>query len=259
MKHSIVFLLVSLAVFNCKAQNNIYHINWKKDAWVVGAGIATLGIGYIVNNSADRATLEDINRLNKNDVNAFDRKAIDNYSMTAHKTSNILVYTALAMPITAFLSKKGCQEKIAIPVMGLEALAFSTGITSIVKATVKRYRPYTYNTALTTTERTNSGARKSFPSGHTCNAAVATFFAAKVLTDLYPNSKYKPLIWTAAVTIPALTGYMRYKAGKHFPTDVIAGYVIGASIGYLVPALHKSKQVSLTISSAGVPGVVVDF
>ena len=39
--------------------------------------------------------------------------------------------------------------------------------------------------------------------------------------------------------LPAVTGYLRFKAGKHFPTDIIVGYGVGATIGYLVPELHK--------------------
>jgi membrane-associated phospholipid phosphatase len=32
------------------------------------------------------------------------------------------------------------------------------------------------------------------------------------------------------------------EAGKHFLTDVIVGYTIGATVGVLVPQLHKKKD-----------------
>jgi membrane-associated phospholipid phosphatase len=261
MKHHIISTLFLLTVLNCQAQNktNIYHIDWKKDAWLVGSGVGLLGVGYILHKKADIATPESVSLLQTNAVRSVDRGAIQNYSASAQKTSDILLYTSLALPITTFLTHKCRPEAKAIPIMAFEAYTITGGITSILKATVKRYRPYTYNTNLSIEERTSSTARKSFPSGHASSAAVASFFTAKILTDIYPDSKLKPLIWTAAATIPAATGYLRYKAGKHFPTDVIAGYAIGASIGYLVPALHKSKNVSLGVSPLGEADLLVRF
>jgi hypothetical protein len=83
--------------------------------------------------------------------------------------------------------------------------------------------------------------RTAFVSGHTSITACNTFFAAQVFSDFYPDSKWKPVIWSAAATIPAITGYLRVTAGKHFPTDVMAGYAMGTVIGILVPRLHRNK------------------
>jgi membrane-associated phospholipid phosphatase len=32
---------------------------------------------------------------------------------------------------------------------------------------------------------------------------------------------------------------LRYGGGKHFFSDIIVGYAVGAAIGILVPQLHK--------------------
>ena len=48
-------------------------------------------------------------------------------------------------------------------------------------------------------------------------------------------------LWSGAVLIPATAAYLRVQSGKHFPTDVMAGYAVGAAIGWLVPHLHKTK------------------
>src|SRR4029077_16601723 len=98
--------------------------------------------------------------------------------------------------------------------------------------------------------RKGATVKESFFSGHTSNAATATFFGARVFTDLRPHSKLVPFVWIAAAGVPAFTAYSRYKAGKHFPSDVVVGYIVGASIGYFVPQLHKydylEKHVSLS-------------
>jgi membrane-associated phospholipid phosphatase len=35
------------------------------------------------------------------------------------------------------------------------------------------------------------------------------------------------------------TAILRVRAGKHFWTDVLVGYGVGASIGLAVPLMHK--------------------
>jgi membrane-associated phospholipid phosphatase len=104
---------------------------------------------------------------------------------------------------------------------------------------VKRTRPFVYQHELSIEERMSTSARQSFWSGHTSQTATMCFLTAKLYADYHPDSKWKPVMWTAAATIPAATGIFRMTAGKHFPTDVLVGYVTGAAIGFFIPRLHK--------------------
>jgi len=122
-----------------------------------------------------------------------------------------------------------------------ETAFITTGITLLIKATVKRNRPFVYNSDAPLAKKTTRNARTAFLSGHTSISAANSFFAAKVFSDYYPDSKWKPAVWTTAAVIPAITGYLRVRAGKHFPTDTIAGYALGAAAGILIPHLHKKK------------------
>lgn len=80
-----------------------------------------------------------------------------------------------------------------------------------------------------------------FFAGHTAATAAATFFMAKVFADFNPGSKAKPYVWAFAAAVPGVVGYLRYKAGMHFLSDNILGYLIGAGAGILVPQFHKVK------------------
>ena len=60
-----------------------------------------------------------------------------------------------------------------------------------------------------------------------------------MLNDFYPDSKAKPIIWTSAALIPAITGYLRVKAGRHFTSDVLVGFLVGAAVGWVIPELHR--------------------
>ena len=112
-----------------------------------------------------------------------------------------------------------------------------------------RSRPFVYNEDFSLSKKQTVGARHAFFSGHTSLTAASCFFTARVFSDYFPDSKYKPLVWAGAILVPATVGYLRVAAGKHFPTDVITGYAIGATIGMLIPHLHKKIKIKNADSS----------
>ena len=65
-----------------------------------------------------------------------------------------------------------------------------------------------------------SYAQASFPSGHTATA----FALATVLSLWYPR-------WTAAwLALATFVGWSRVGLGSHFPSDVVAGAVLGSAL-----------------------------
>lgn len=245
----ILFLLTNHLLIG--QESSVYNWSWKNDGITLGAG-ATVWIGaQFLKEKADKATLDDLRLLNRVDVWAFDRGAIGNNSESARSLSNTFLFSSIALPFVPLLDKHSKGERTAIIGMAIEGFLITDGITNIFKATAKRFRPYTYDPAILDEDKLNATARQSFISGHTSVTAFATFFTAKVLTDLHPNSKLKPLIWTSAVAIPAFTGYLRYIGGRHFPTDIITGYAFGAAVGYLVPQLHKNDRLTVGMNSNG--------
>ena len=71
----------------------------------------------------------------------------------------------------------------------------------------------------------------SFPSGH----AVISFAAAFVL------SRYKPKLKWLYYSLAVIISFSRIYLGKHFPSDVIAGAVIGLGIGYISHKIQRPK------------------
>ena len=69
--------------------------------------------------------------------------------------------------------------------------------------------------------------RPSFPSGH----ASGYFAGAAALTICYPAW------WAVFFAVAVLGAYSRIYNGVHFPTDVIAGSLIGAIFGFVVTPL----------------------
>ena len=117
----------------------------------------------------------------------------------------------------------------------------NAGLTLLTKYTVRRIRPFNYDPETSVEKKMSTNAQASFFSGHTSMTATNSFFAAKVFSDYYPDSQCKSLVWAIAATLPAITGYLRVRGGRHYPTDVITGYAVGAAVGYLIPHWHRNK------------------
>jgi membrane-associated phospholipid phosphatase len=122
-------------------------------------------------------------------------------------------------------------------------MAVTGTLFTMAAGNVNRLRPLAYaGNEVPMGDKTSKNARNSFFAGHTTATASATFFAAKIFHDFNPDSPARAYVWTAAAAIPATVGYLRLKAGKHFLSDNLLGYAIGAGSGILVPQLHKKAN-----------------
>ncbi len=109
----------------------------------------------------------------------------------------------------------------------LEATAWTFGVNQLAKAIINRNRPVLYSEdAIEVQENVNS--HRSMYSGHT-----SVSFALGTSYFLSMNQKRGlgrswPLISSAAI------GAMRVAAGKHFPTDVLVGAVLGTATAIVI-------------------------
>ncbi len=232
-----IFLGVSLSA------QTPYELNWKKELAFSGLGLGTFGLGVYQRSQTPLYTINGLELLKPSSINGFDKNAIKNYSLSAHHASDYFWYGSFSAPLWFLAGKETRKDIGTIAALWGETVAINSGLTLLTKYTVRRTRPYAYNSNAPMEKKLTPNAKGSFFSGHTSMTAANTFFAAKVFSDYYPDSKWKPVVWIAATTIPAITGYLRVRGGRHFTTDVIVGYLAGASVGYFVPQLHKRKKV----------------
>jgi membrane-associated phospholipid phosphatase len=237
---SILFVLLITGV-QIHAQPH-YEKNWKASGILTGTGILATGAAYIKHASVDGLTEEEIALLDRQDVNAFDRGATYNYSYSAKRASDIILFSSFLMPILPLVDKNMKEDQGEIMLMYAETLILTHGITQLTKKVTMRTRPYVYNEEAPVDEKTKPEARYSFFSGHVSTVSALSFMTASVLNRYYRGRKFMPVVWTSAVVLPAATAYLRVRAGKHFPTDVMVGYASGAVIGVLVPSLHLNKK-----------------
>jgi len=236
------FLCLLLIITNCLLSQSPYQLNTKKEATIFGLGVVSASAGVYFRSQTPIFTTAELEVLNTQDINAFDRVATNHFSLKAHDASNYFWYGSQALPLLLLAGETSRKEFPKILLLYGEAALLNSGLTLLTKYTVRRPRPFNYDPNTSLAKKTGVNAKASFFSGHTSITATNSFFAAKVFSDYYPNSSWKPVLWTAAVTIPAITGYLRVRGGRHFPTDVISGYLVGAAVGILVPHLHRTTK-----------------
>jgi undecaprenyl-diphosphatase len=69
----------------------------------------------------------------------------------------------------------------------------------------------------------------SFPSGHSMMAAVVYLTLGVLLARVEPRRRTKAYVLSVAVILTLLVGVSRVHLGVHWPTDVLAGWSIGAA------------------------------
>ncbi len=221
-----------------------YNHTLKKE-WpflVTSGGILAAGLIMGATDNTKPYSPDALAGLDKNKINSFDRSTTNNWSPTAATISDFTLVGISLLPALFLSEHHTAHDFRSLTVMTLETFALNFGTTYIVKSTVNRTRPYVYNPNLSVSIRTDKQSRVSYYSGHTSQVAAATFLFAKVINDYHPDLKpgIKTGIWAFAITVPAVEAYFRVKGGKHYPTDVITGYVLGAFSGFIIPELHRN-------------------
>lgn len=102
----------------------------------------------------------------------------------------------------------------------LLAYALEVPIYLVLKNTLKRQRPHQ---RLKICAVIKASDKFSFPSGHT----AAAFVFATVTSVIMPDAAWLVFAWASAI------GLSRVALGVHYPTDIVAGAVLGGSLGVL--------------------------
>tara|TARA_B100000809_G_scaffold245041_1_gene271600 strand:- start:1536 stop:2420 length:885 start_codon:yes stop_codon:yes gene_type:complete len=229
-----------------------YSVSLKKETPYLATGLGLLASGIFLKSINEEApfTTDELTNLDASKINSFDRGAVFNNSSTARANSNYTLMAGALLPLCFLSNHNTRSDFIPLLVMGAEVYTITSTLALNSKYAFNRTRPLAYNSEFSNELRTGKTSKLSFFSGHTAQTAGFSFFMAKVITDYHPDMRksFKVIVWSGAVALPALTGYFRIKGGKHFNTDVITGFAVGAAIGWLIPQLHKKKESNLSVA-----------
>lgn len=180
---------------------------------------------------------EDLSVLDPTRVPFYDRVALGNVSAAADVASDILLVSLMAEAAVINLRHPSALRPLESPF--LPTFGTSMGLNAMIKSTARRFRPYAYDTTATGEVLADPDASLSFYSGHTSGAFTAAVYSSMMYEMLgYPSSG-RGWVWAVNMTAATATGVLRVGAGKHFPSDVVVGAVLGSAIGWFFPKLYS--------------------
>lgn len=112
------------------------------------------------------------------------------------------------------------QRRLAV--LGVIAVIAGTGLMSLLKQGFDRPRP-------SLVEHGTLVHNASFPSGHSMMAAMVYLTLGILLARTQPKKRVRAFIVTISVILTLLVGISRVYLGVHWPTDVVAGWMLGGA------------------------------
>ncbi|MEI7499672.1 MAG: phosphatase PAP2 family protein [Bacteroidota bacterium] len=144
--------------------------------------------------------------------------------------SNSTTFTSITMVmIVLILSVIRKSKPLLMRFFMLAIVLIVVGLVSLgLKSIIDRDRPFDTYPFI---EKLSTGGDSSFPSGHTMEA----FALAAALSLLFSGKKIAIPVYIWAIIV----AYSRMALGVHYPSDVLAGMIIGTFIGWVVPFIFK--------------------
>ena len=212
----------------------VYRVTWGDAASVGTAGVlyalpAALGLPHGTPSCApcDPGTLPGV-----------DHWALRRVSATGDVASDVVLAGVAGFTAFAGLHGLPAQQWHGTFAVFASTASWTGASTEWLKVLVRRKRPVLY-TSDAVTAASDPESQQSLPSLHTSLAfAAATSYLVIARWQHLPHrTRNTLLLYAGAVGVAAL----RVAAGKHFPTDVLAGAALGSGIGWLVPTIHPTQ------------------
>ncbi|MGZ8652160.1 MAG: phosphatase PAP2 family protein [Actinomycetota bacterium] len=171
------------------------------------------------------AVLRDLGRLDLAVYRAIAATPTPTLDQPLRRLSDVATRSKLWLGIAGTMALVGGKAGRRAALNGIAALAVDSAAVNVVaKLSFGRQRPDPGKAGVPEWRRVRMPTSPSFPSGH----AASGFAFAEAVGEAAPGIAM-PLRLLAAVV-----GYSRVHTGVHYPGDVIAGALLGSSIGEAV-------------------------
>ena len=236
-----IILLILSIVFKSSTAQSPYALAPHTDLPIIGFGGVTVSYALFLHKNHPILTQRQVSAIDTTLLAFLDLPTIHYNDKRADRLSSIMLALSFASFAVPAFDASMRNDYFTYVAINCETLLNAAGAYGSFKNTVNRPRPFMCSPGDTSCLRFSKGATSSFPSGHVTMTACNTFYMAKIINDNSNNVALKIGAWSTAAIYPAIVGYLRVKSGKHYPTDVIAAYFIGAAAGILIADVHHLR------------------
>ncbi|MEZ0243770.1 MAG: phosphatase PAP2 family protein [Sphingomonas sp.] len=143
--------------------------------------------------------------------------------------------TGLALITLLVIGLLLCMRKFATAGFVTAAIAGGAVLSSFLKSLFMRPRPDVVPYLV-------DFSASSFPSGHAMNSAIAFLTLGALLTRTQEDRGVRIYLIAVSILLTLLVGFSRVYLGVHWPSDVIAGWIVGAAWATFCLAIARILQ-----------------
>lgn len=175
----------------------------------------------------------------RDDINRLDRFAVDASFDRGERLADVATGLTFALAASGLaLSTPDAQAFADDLLVVTEAVMISGLLTQGVKTAVARPYPYMASGQVTEGQEADGINYAAFWSGHTAVPMAAAVAFARLYAHRHPRSPWRTVFWIAGPALALASGALQVSAANHYPSDVIAGGLAGAAVGWGTVGLH---------------------
>ena len=199
------------------------------------AGVIALFVGFVLCTLAFVGLSDEVREMDTlpfdtavlNLVHGMNNYFLDTFMPIATDIGGVVGVVAITLIMTALFVYKNEQRRalmVSITVAG------AVGINLILKSVFERARPDLWETLV-------REPGFSFPSGH---AMASAALGAAIVVALW-DSRWRWWAFTAATFYIVFVGFSRLYLGVHYPTDILAGWLVSGGWVMAVTLMFRSR------------------
>jgi len=153
-------------------------------------------------------------------IHGLAHPVLDGLARVSHELGTMAFCAVLVVVMTALHLWRAERRAACV---WLAVGSASAALQSGLKALVARPRPQLWEHVIT-------HASWAFPSGHALASAALYPLLARFLVQVDPVRRR--MWWAAGIGLPVFVGLGRLYLGVHWPSDVLAGWALGAALAF---------------------------
>jgi len=264
---ALLILILIVSQKNYWSDNKAITLNFKREITIclvcVGLSYASIELQKEKASNHSKFEIGSLDQTNIEEINSIDRVIAGRWDIVAKDNGKLFKNIAIYLiPLSLLFFTGSIKRRLALFFIFSQGYVLTEALTGLAKGLVDRYRPFAYITH-TEIEKLSIKAKEkfledivdydiqnSFFSGDASITAFGFMFFAISYSLFYKHSKLKTVIWTIAIVGTVLGCYFRSLSGKHFPTDVLLGGMVGTIIAYGIVKIHKNASNSTALKES---------